>query len=326
MGPAIKVIALIAQAVPALVKLAKKGRKKRRDRPRKKGELMPATVRRGSTGPDVVLCQDELRVHGYPCTVDGIFGSGTEANVKAFQADNGLAADGIVGPATWAVLQAPPEDVDDPTTWDPGVDYDWANFSALLPAASPATYSLTDPQVPKFPPGVDFLPGKYLGGRTTNCSMFTAYLLGNGFGGPFILDQWNEWQVAKGGSQLSYSGYGPAVVEEWGVGKLVERSVPKGGVYLIQSFTTWPRGHSWLVLDYDEATDKILTLESNTSGSGLNGVGFGGLGPIRSTNAANWVERTSMTWSGRTKGYSLIYMAKLAIDPQSVKDWINSQQ
>ena len=324
MGPAIKIIALLAQALPAVVKLAKKGRKKKRDRPRKKGDSMPETIRRGSTGPDVVLCQDDLRAHGYPCTVDGIFGSGTESCVKAFQSDNGLVADGIVGPATWAALQA--EDVDDPTTWDPGAPRSWSDFSALLPAAAPAIYSLTEPQVPEFPPGVDFLPGKYLGGRTTNCSMFTAYFLGNGFGGPFTLDQWNEWQVAKGANESAYKGYGPWVTEQWGVGKIVpEGSVPSNGVYLIQSFTTWPRGHSWLVIDYDEATDKILTLESNTSGSGLNGVGFGGLGPIRSTNAANWVERTTMTWAGRTKGYSQIYMAKLGIDPQSVKDWITEQ-
>lgn len=203
----------------------------------------------------------------------------------------------------------------------------WGDLVPLLGPAMTATYSLTGAQLPKFPPGVTFLSAsRFLGEDFTNCSMFTAYFLGNGLGVEFTKDQWNEWQVAKGPNESSYRGYGPQVVCEWGVGeKMPAGALPKGGVYLIQSFTTWPRGHSWLVLDYDEATDKILTLESNTSGSGLNGVGFGGLGPIRSNNAHDWKNRVGMTWSGRTKNYGQIHMARLNIDHQSVLDWVAAQ-
>lgn len=67
---------------------------------------MPSTIRVGSRGSDVVLCQDSLTQHGFPCTADGIFGTGTEAKVKQFQAANGLVADGIVGQATWNKLLA----------------------------------------------------------------------------------------------------------------------------------------------------------------------------------------------------------------------------
>ena len=37
-------------------------------------------------------------------TVDGVFGSETEEAVKKAQKENGLPADGIVGPYTWAAL------------------------------------------------------------------------------------------------------------------------------------------------------------------------------------------------------------------------------
>lgn len=57
---------------------------------------MPATIRRGSSGPDVVQWQGIIGV-----TADGKFGPATEAATKSYQKSNGLTADGIVGPATW---------------------------------------------------------------------------------------------------------------------------------------------------------------------------------------------------------------------------------
>ena len=71
---------------------------------------MPSTIRKGSRGSDVILLQDCLTQHGIPCDTDGIFGSGTEAKVKQFQSDNGLTADGIVGPWTWGKLLAKPDE------------------------------------------------------------------------------------------------------------------------------------------------------------------------------------------------------------------------
>ena len=65
-------------------------------------------LRRGSTGPNVVTLQVALNriAQNYPAipkiaSVDGIFGSRTEATVEAFQRIFGLSPDGIVGPATW---------------------------------------------------------------------------------------------------------------------------------------------------------------------------------------------------------------------------------
>ncbi len=67
------------------------------------------TLRRGSKGPYVVEAQTKLQALGYDlgsAGVDGIYGSMTVKAVKAFQSDNGLKVDGVIGPATWAALDA----------------------------------------------------------------------------------------------------------------------------------------------------------------------------------------------------------------------------
>lgn len=61
-------------------------------------------VNRGDKGVDVTTLQYLLAARGYETGVDGDFGPGTEASVKAFQKANGLEADGDVGPKTWAKL------------------------------------------------------------------------------------------------------------------------------------------------------------------------------------------------------------------------------
>jgi peptidoglycan hydrolase-like protein with peptidoglycan-binding domain len=61
-------------------------------------------VRRGARIFPVRPLQQLLRARNHPVAVDGIFGPNTEAAVKAFQQSKGLAADGIVGPLTWAKL------------------------------------------------------------------------------------------------------------------------------------------------------------------------------------------------------------------------------
>ncbi|WP_433605901.1 peptidoglycan-binding protein [Dactylosporangium sp. CA-139114] len=55
---------------------------------------------------DVVEVQCLLKHHGLdPGRIDGLFGKGTEQAVIQLQRANGLVADGIVGPQTWAVLR-----------------------------------------------------------------------------------------------------------------------------------------------------------------------------------------------------------------------------
>jgi hypothetical protein len=57
-----------------------------------------------SVGDLVVWAQQHLVSAGYSTAVDGDYGPSTQSAVESFQTAQGLTADGIVGPATWAAL------------------------------------------------------------------------------------------------------------------------------------------------------------------------------------------------------------------------------
>lgn len=60
-----------------------------------------AMLKRGDKGPSVKDLQFYLKIRR-----DGDFGPATEKAVRAFQKAKGLKVDGLVGPATWKLLQA----------------------------------------------------------------------------------------------------------------------------------------------------------------------------------------------------------------------------
>lgn len=62
-------------------------------------------LKRGGKSSSVLFLQRLLLSYLYPISnLDGIFGGETERAVKAFQSENGLVADGIVGANTWQKL------------------------------------------------------------------------------------------------------------------------------------------------------------------------------------------------------------------------------
>lgn len=63
-----------------------------------------AILKRGSSGQSVKTLQSQLTQLGYYVPTTGFFGSQTQTQVKAFQRDNNLTVDGIVGKETRAAI------------------------------------------------------------------------------------------------------------------------------------------------------------------------------------------------------------------------------
>lgn len=67
------------------------------------------TLQAGSTGDDVKAWQSALRLDGFAAVaIDGVFGPGTVAATKSWQAQRGLSPDGKVGAGTRAKMGSPP--------------------------------------------------------------------------------------------------------------------------------------------------------------------------------------------------------------------------
>jgi len=94
--------------VPGTTETTKKSNNTKKGSTATTTTINPATLpvlRRGASGPDVVLLQQKLATAGFdPGAADGNFGNGTETQVILFQQSKNLQADGVVGQSTWAAL------------------------------------------------------------------------------------------------------------------------------------------------------------------------------------------------------------------------------
>ena len=66
--------------------------------------LAAQAYRVGDQGSDIAEIQGKLVLLGYDVMADGDFGPATVEAIKAFQKANGIHADGLIGPATYAAL------------------------------------------------------------------------------------------------------------------------------------------------------------------------------------------------------------------------------
>ena len=106
------------------------------------------TLKEGYHGGCVDQLQAELNgIEGLSLSVDGTFGPATYSAVTAFQQQNGLQADGVVGPATKQALDNATSSVPTPS---PGAPLP-ASAPASAPAAQPPSASVS--ATPGFAPG-----------------------------------------------------------------------------------------------------------------------------------------------------------------------------
>lgn len=100
---------------------------------------MPATIRKGSTGADVLRWQGLLNAAGFVAPHSGTFDDATETATRAWQGAKGLAADGVVGPASWeAMVGAAP---------DPDAEYCRAALIEAWPIVTGAPATLPELQI-----------------------------------------------------------------------------------------------------------------------------------------------------------------------------------
>ncbi len=267
-------------------------------------------IRKGSTGEAVTQCQALLCSAGFPTSVDGVFGSGTEQQVKNFQRSQSLTADGIVGDNTWVALES--------SSFSP-ITISFFDIARLLPEMYPQTYVLKGAQCPSNPPGMAL---KNIGKETTNCVQFTAWLLSYAFAGvKFTKAQWSKWMVSGDyeGSPPVAPNWGPRVILEWGCGT----TEPGRGAYLVQTFTK-TGGHSYIVVAHDKETGRILTLEA-TNAHKVNGAGWAQIGNLRDipNPGPDWKDKVTQTWKSRIQDPNVaVHVVRLNIDPQSIQDWL----
>ncbi len=266
---------------------------------------MLSVIKKGSQGEDVSYCQVLLNEHGINTSIDGVFGSGTEKSVKQFQSDNGLIADGIVGKSTWASLESKSET---------SVEVSMSQVSNLFSNFMTQTYQLSGAQCPSNPPGVSL---KRIGTETTNCVLFTSWLLSAAFEGVrFTGDQWSKWMVSTS-DDGSIPNWGPSVAVDWGTGS----PQPGKGPWLVQWFTS-SGGHSLIVLAENE-DGKILTLEANDS---IDGAGWNDIGPLREVlnPGPDWASKVTQTWTNRIYSKRAVHIASLNIT--GVQEWLESAE
>ena len=68
--------------------------------------MAPQALSRGMNGSEVERLQKDLSAKGYQLSVNGNFDEITENAVKAFQKDNNITVDGVVGAETGPKLGA----------------------------------------------------------------------------------------------------------------------------------------------------------------------------------------------------------------------------
>ncbi|NIR45383.1 MAG: hypothetical protein GWN99_13275 [Gemmatimonadetes bacterium] len=168
----------------------------------------------------------------------------------------------------------------------------------LLPRFHDFTYDLDEARYPFELPGVRIPVAPP---ATNNCCTFVEALLVRAWADATDL----EWDAERHGQMMIFSAddfYSPvtAAVETELALPVSEPDAPPHPWTIVQGWRhQWRGGHTFLIVDHHAETDRVLTLESNSSYN-LDGVGFRKIGNLRDLEGRppeNWWERDDLwTW------------------------------
>ncbi len=186
----------------------------------------------------------------------------------------------------------------------------------LLTAFEDFTYDLDDARYPHNLPGVNLPQAPPM---SNNCCTFVEALLVRVWANTHDDFQWNaerHGQMMILSNDDYFSPVTAVVASQMAVAVADPDTAPHPWT-LIQGWRyQWRSGHTFLVVDHHEPTDRVLTLESNSSYK-LDGVGFRAIGNLRDfgrqpPNA--WWEREDLwTWERIQATYRYRSQARLRV-------------
>jgi hypothetical protein len=216
---------------------------------------------------------------------------------------------------------------------------DWENYvySAAWAANYPAAYYLGENNEDRRGYELDEVANQEIA-----CNSFTQALITEAWFRKYpqlrwSLDNWrgfiieNVWDEAN--DTVGFDPFGPMTETLRGDGKItmavladISDNMPPPKWSLIQGWSTWAptsadneraddgtiAGHSFIIIDHQRSSDKILTLEANSAYS-LNGVGMRSIGNINGQKVNGiitpkkdrlWLEKAVVTWQATKQTYS----------------------
>lgn len=193
---------------------------------------------------------------------------------------------------------------------------DEAALVELLPRFHAFTYDLDEARYPYALPGVRVPEAPP---ASNNCCTFAEALLVRAWADAH---DGFDWGPERHGQMMIYSAddyYSPVTAAvESGMAEAADADAPPHPWTLIQGWRhQWRSGHTFLVLDHHPGTDRVLTLESNSSYR-LDGVGFRMVGNLRDLSDHRppdaWWEREELwTWTRMVATYRFRRMATLKV-------------
>jgi hypothetical protein len=190
----------------------------------------------------------------------------------------------------------------------------------LLPKFEDFTYDLDEAHYPYELPGVHLPQAPP---RSNNCCTFVEALLVRAWADVHQDFRWNSERHAQMMIFSNDDYFSPvtAAIETGMAIAVPNPDEPPHPWTLIQGWRyQWRSGHTFIIVDHHEQTDRVLTLESNSSYK-LNGVGFRAMGNLRDLEGrppASWWEREELwTWERICSTYRFRQQAWLKVKDRS---------